>query len=111
MRRPDRERLIGTLSAVTDSASLGTEASVYYLPSSQDLAAHPGPLPATGSWRCGGEAAVTVWMALVVRRALLELELANLQLERSRLVLENQVYRSLLGRESAATRRMTTNGG
>jgi hypothetical protein len=105
MRRPDREPLIGTLSAVTESGPLGAEASVYYLPGSQDLAGHPEPAPTMGSRLCGGEAAATVWMALVVRRALLELELVNLQLERSRLVLENQLYRSLLRRESAKTGR------
>jgi hypothetical protein len=104
MRRPDRERPIGTLSAVAEGTPPGTEASVYYLPGSRDLAAQSEPVPASGSWR-GSEAAAAVWMALVVRRALLELELANLQLERSRLVLENQLYRSLLRRESAATRR------
>jgi hypothetical protein len=44
-------------------------------------------------------------MTLLVRRVFLELELANLERERSRLALENQLYRSLLRREPAATQR------
>jgi hypothetical protein len=85
MRRTDRERLTGTRS----------EASVYYLPSSRERVTRPR----------GDEAATTVWMTLLVRRVFLELELANLQRERSRLALENQLYRSLLRREPAATQR------
>jgi hypothetical protein len=104
MQRPARERLIGSPSAIAESTSLGAEASVYYLPRSRDLTSHPRSVP-IGSWPHMSEAVVALWAALTVRRALLELELANLQLERSRLVLENQLYRSLLGRESAATRR------
>ena len=78
MRRTDRERLIGTHPAATERT-----ASVHYLPGAQ-----PEPVR--------DEAATTVWMTLLVRRVFLELELANLQRERSRLVLENQLYRSLL---------------
>jgi hypothetical protein len=85
MRRTNRERLIETPS----------EASVYYLPSSRECVTRPR----------ADETATTVWMTLLVRRVFLELELANLQQERSRLVLENQLYRSLLRREPAATHR------
>lgn len=130
MRQLDRQRLIETSpSEAPESAPLGTEASVYYLPGSRgcvgvrgssrlqaavgdhqtpvrrDLAAHSEAVLAGGLWPRGDEAATTVWIGLMVRRVFLELELANLQLERSRLILENQLYRSLLRREPAATQR------
>jgi hypothetical protein len=130
MRRPDRERLIGTSSAATEGSPLRSEASVYYLPrdkSCPGLPAEPARMEAavndrfsTAGWGSaapggsarnsgrrsyGDQAATAVWVALLIRRVLLELELANLDLERSRLVVENQMYRSLLHSEAAATQR------
>jgi hypothetical protein len=128
MRRPDRDRLLGTSLAATEGAPLRSEASVYYLPRDKGCARLPeeparagtavddcssaigwgsatpgGPARNSGRRSYGHEAATAVWVALLVRRVLLELELANLDLERSRLVVENQRYRSLLRSESAAT--------
>jgi hypothetical protein len=107
MRRPDRAGLIGLPSAAAENASLDAGASVHYLPRGNGcmgLRDSSRAAAAVGDPR-SDPMATAVWMALLVRRMLLELELANLQRERSRLVLENQLYRSLLHTGSAATQR------